>query len=675
MKKIILIALVLPVLASADILTGLVSHITFDNAVINASTLNIKDEINPAPKSLVMVKTAQTFPLSLADVVPGPKGTAFPLSKSTSPADRRHLMIVKNSSDTIISTGAFYDNGLTVSFWFKPGVSPTQDGKLLRAQLLAHKGDQYEAPTYRIEIQTDGRVSAVSEFETTHFEAFGAVSQNSIIPGKWNHFAYVCERLGSMKSIVFLNGVKSVGGDCMFRHQSSSTSGPLYLGEFPEYRWAFDYDPFVGSIDDYRVYSRSLKDTDIAELGQNNGYLLNWTFNSPLSTPIATLISDRSGENTPTQSFGSVSRVPNAIRSSAPDSAALSLAGSFSNTGYITARPVDWTLVGKSNVTFAVGLNPRSLPQTGRSVFSQMTRLSNNQKSGVFEISLVPNSLGIDSRTLALDLNIGGTIHRTVSIFSEVPRTAWTYVRFHFDGRCVRFYYGYTNSNVWNTTNCVVPANQPPQSIAGDDTMPIVGGGRWNHASTAEALFIGDIDELSIREGFGEVPPEFCGAASPPPQPLSEKMLPGGLLELVWSPYLNRQSDYFVEVQSTSTGFGTSASFDRCYTTPEGVNLCVAQASASNSVWTSNGPNYRWRVTYVNYDSSCANNTPSAWRSFSLTSSLPFSPPPVATESFVKQAESGAVGTALNPPTSQKRESSFKRLPMTPNRRNFQFRK
>ncbi len=105
--------------------------------------------------------------------------------------------------------------------------------------------------------------------------AFGGnpvtTTSSSVIAGEWNHVVYVSNNVTGK---IFVNGVCVMTGNAGANFSSSKT---IYIGKTTS-----NYYPFYGGIDNVRVYSRCLSDSEIVENYQNGknkiGLVAHWSF-------------------------------------------------------------------------------------------------------------------------------------------------------------------------------------------------------------------------------------------------------------------------------------------------------------------------------------------------------------------------------------------------------------
>lgn len=156
-----------------------------------------------------------------------------------------------NDNIAIPDLGITSDTHFTISTWVKPGLLP---------DYMAILG--YDR-THRLLVQSDGKM--LTQFDGNHFSETGAV-----VSEKWNHVVYCFD---GAKAYWFINGLQSGG---MRETDKPDWSAPFFIGSYGEVHY-----PFVGSIDEVRVYNRVLDETEIEELysgesiTQTNGWQLD----------------------------------------------------------------------------------------------------------------------------------------------------------------------------------------------------------------------------------------------------------------------------------------------------------------------------------------------------------------------------------------------------------------
>jgi len=147
-----------------------------------------------------------------------------------------------------------FSNSYSFSMWVKP--FEKHDGRLLNKWI-----DGVE----------DNGVQFTEEQKINFYIFFNelniiSLDSTNIIPlNQWTHVVAIFD---SSKAIIFINGVKD--------SESSETNlnigtgnGELYIGHNPERQFERN-KPFNGSIDDIRIYSRTLSTSEISDLYNEN---------------------------------------------------------------------------------------------------------------------------------------------------------------------------------------------------------------------------------------------------------------------------------------------------------------------------------------------------------------------------------------------------------------------
>ena len=156
-----------------------------------------------------------------------------------------------SQSNSRLSSATFSSpntNSITITTWFKTSSSTLP-------QIIADGGGDLN---FRLGTSNAGKIHQAVGNGTTWYPGAWLDSVTTLVANKWYHYAYVYDNTNHLLK-VYLNGV--LENSVSVNITRSSTAG-IHIGNYSGY----DNSAFKGTIDDFRVYSRALSDTEIAKL-------------------------------------------------------------------------------------------------------------------------------------------------------------------------------------------------------------------------------------------------------------------------------------------------------------------------------------------------------------------------------------------------------------------------
>lgn len=377
-----------------------------------------------------------------------------------------------------IADNSLHDFGdtesLTIAGWFNRGTATTDDTIVAKRSGIANTDDGYIC---YIDDATDQLICEVSESGGT--DEYSVTSVSTFTATGWNHFAFVWDQGSATATELYINGVPNNATD-------SGTIGNLGdLSNSDAFRIGAESDagnPFIGQLDEMRLYNRALSPDEISQLyrratptGTDTGLKGYWSFNGQDIS--GTTAFDRSGAknngtlvNTPTRSIGKLGQ---------------GLGFASASTQYVNVGS-DASIDDFINLSACAWVKPNSSLTTYGDIIAKFTNAIDGWQ------------MALDFTTLtSLRLSFyrvfdGSDGHWLTS--SAISYNQWSHV-------CVTYNNSsasndplfYVNGSAVSSTENTTPTGTASADAGGDAYI-----GAYNNGGTPGELFNGSLDEVRL---------------------------------------------------------------------------------------------------------------------------------------------------------------------------------